>query len=161
MRVTHLQQVGGFLNTYITVIGNLGILVAASFLGGDDYNTVGGAYTVDGRCGCVFQDGHVLNVGIVQEVDVVVEHSVHYIERRSVTERTHTADGHFRTVARCSRIDDVDTRYLSLQCCHRGGGGNIDEFFFFNDINRGCQVFCLGRAVTDNHDFFQQLCVFM
>ena len=48
MRVTHLQQVGGFLNTYITVIGNLGILVAASFLGGDDYNTVGGAYTVDG-----------------------------------------------------------------------------------------------------------------
>src|SRR5699024_1784514 len=155
VRVTHLQQVGGFLNTYITVIGNLGILVAASFLGGDDYNTVGGAYTVDGRCGCVFQDGHVLNVGIVQEVDVVVEHSVHYIERRSVTEGTHTTDGHFRTFARRSRIDDVNTRYLSLQCCHRGGGRNIDKFFLFDNVNRGRQVFRLGRTVTDNNNFFQ------
>ena len=35
----------------------------------------------------------------------VVEHSVHYIERRSVTEGTHTTDGHFRTFARRSRID--------------------------------------------------------
>ena len=118
LRICHLENVGSRLHTYISIIGNLGILVTFSFLSSDDYNTIGSTHTIDGSSRSVFEHRHLLNVAVVKEVDVVIEHAVNNIERRAVGERTVTADRHARTCTRSTTVNHVHTGNFTLDSRH-------------------------------------------
>ena len=84
--ITEFEDIGCFLDTYITVISDLCFLVTRTFFGGDENYTVCSAYTIDSGSRSIFQDRHFLNIRVVQEVDVVVEHTIYNEQRLTVGE---------------------------------------------------------------------------
>ena len=150
-RAGHLQHVGGLLDTHISIIGDLGRLILAAVLGGDNHHTVGGAHTVDGGCRSIFEHRHVGNVVGIEEVDVVVEHTVHHIERIAAGERAGTTDGHLRTLAGHTAINHVHTGHLSLHGSHGRRRRRGEQVLALDHRDRSGQVLGLSRAIT-NHD---------
>ena len=81
LSVTQFQYVGGFLETNVSIVGNLCLLVLRALFGSDEYHTIGCTHTIDGSSRSVLKNGEVLNVVVVEEGDVIVEHSVNYRKR--------------------------------------------------------------------------------
>ena len=156
-RIAHLEHVGGLLYAYVAVVRHLGAFVVLAFLRGDDYHTVGSTYTVDGAGAGILHDAHLLDVAVVKEVDVVVEHSIHHVEWGSVAERTQTTDGHRRSAARHTAVHDVHTGNLALQGCHGRRGRHADDVRCLHRLDGCGQVLRLGSAVTDHHGLLKVL----
>ena len=154
-RVRHLQHVGGFLDTNVAVVGDLGGLVLVAVLGGDQDDTVGGTHTVDGSGRSVLQHRHVGNVVGIQEVDVVIEHPVHDIQRAAAGERAVTADVHLGALARRTAVHHVHARHLALHRCHGRRRGHGEQFLTLDHGDGSRQVLGLGRTVTDHDNLVQ------
>ena len=102
LRVTKFQHVRGFLETNVSIVGNLCLLVLCTLFGSDEYHTIGCTHTIDGCSRSILKNGEVLNVVVVKEGNVVVEHTIYYIERRRVLERTSTTNANGRCATRCT-----------------------------------------------------------
>ena len=84
-------------------------------LGGDDNHVVGTTHTEDGERRRVFQYLHGFRCSVIQEVDVVVEQSVHHIEWLVAADGVCSAYTDFR-VGACRRSLSPHAGNLSLQC---------------------------------------------
>ena len=156
-RIAHLKHVGGLLHAHVAVVRHLGTFVVLAFLRSDDHHTVGSTHTVDGAGTGILHDAHLLDVTVVEEVDVVVEHSIHHVEWGSVAERTQTTDGHRRSAARHTAVHDVHTGNLALQGCHGRRGRHADDVRCLHGLDGCGQVLRLGCAVTDHHGLLKVL----
>ena len=118
LRVGHFQHIGSLLESDVTVVGNLGLLTLGTLLCRDDNYTICCTHTIDSSCRSILKDRHFLNVFVVKEVDVVVEHSVYYIKWRTVSKRACSANTYGRTGSRSTAAYNVHTSHLTLKGCH-------------------------------------------
>ena len=156
-RVRHLQYICSFLNTYISIVCNLGTLILNTLFGRDEYNTIGSSYTIDCCSRSILQNCHILNIIIVDEVDVIIEHTINNIERRTVSERTDSTDTHCRTSTRRTTIYDVHTCNLTLQGRHRRRRRCRLDIISLDNGDRRSQILGLSRTVTDDYHIIEVL----
>ena len=127
------------------------------FLGGDDDDTVGAAHAEDGEGRRVFQDFHGLDVLRIEEVDVVIEQAVYYIQRFVAVNGVCTAHTYFRICSCLARIDNLYAGYLSLQGGYRVDYGFVGNLIAFYVGDRPGEVAFLGAAVPDDDRFGKHL----
>ena len=126
-------------------------MVLGSFLGGDNHHAVGGTHTIDSCRRSVFEHAHILDIARVEEIDVIVEHTIHHIQRIGIAEGAITTDTHGRSGTRCATAHHVHTRHLTLHGCHWRSGWHIGDVLGTHHGNGRSQVFRLGRTITDSH----------
>ena len=145
-----------------TVVGDLRAAVLATFLGGDDDDTVGGTRTVDGSGGGILQHGEAGDVfridhcqGVGKTLHAFVVHGetvdddervVGGVERRTTAD----ADGSVGT-RRTTRGGDIDTGNLTNEHVLRIGRDALGHFVGFDGGHRTGGVCLLHFGVADHH----------
>ena len=76
---SHGHNVGGYLDAAVAVVGHTD-LTRCTLLGGDKDDAVCGTYAVDCGGRCILEHGEGLNIGGAQEVNVVHERAVNYVQ---------------------------------------------------------------------------------
>ena len=126
-------------------------------LGGNDNHAVGTAHTEDGERRRVFQYLHGFDVLRIQEVDVVVEQSVHHIEWLVAVDGVCSAYTDFRVGACLAGVYHLHAGNLSLQCGYGVDHRLVGDFVAFNVGDGARKVSLLGAAITDDNGFGQHL----
>ena len=114
--IQQVRHLGHILYPIVTVVGYLDTSLATGF-GGDQDHTIGGAGSVDGSGGSIFQHVDRFNVGGVQCVDVPAGHTVDHIQRSGVANGTQPTDVHLKPLSRhTGSLGDVHTGCIGLHC---------------------------------------------
>ena len=142
-----------------------GLLLHLTLLGGDDDDTVGGAGTVDGRGGGIFQYGQVGDVGGVQGVeDLVADGCTIEDEERcgagvDAVDAAQTDGGRGGRLARGA--EHRETSHLSLKGIREVGGGDVLNLLraYGSHGSRDTAGFLCG-AIADDDDFLHHFGIF-
>ena len=157
LRICHLEDVGGDLETGIAVVGHPH---AAGFtlLGSDQDDAVRCAHTVDCGCRCVLEDGEGLDIARRQEIDVVHEGAVNDVQRIGiVADGAYAADLHGRAGTGGAALCDLDAGYHALEGAHGVGGRLLGKLVTLHVHDRGGEVLGLLGTVTHNHDLVKEV----
>ena len=138
-------------------------LAGLAGLGRDEDDAGIGPAAVNRRRGGILEDFHPLDIVGVDVGIALCRDSVHHIERggRSV-DGTDTPDNHIRGRPRnTGGTGDTDTSHPSLKGFHRVHFRSAVNLVHPDGGDRRRNQALGGGAVTDDHDFLQQLAVFL
>ena len=156
LRAGELRQAGRPDETGLGLEGDLRLGLGTA-LGGDEDDTIGTTHTVEGRRGCILEDGEGGDVLGVDKVHVAF-HAVDEHQRLAVgAEGVHTADPEVGACARLTGLlHDDDTGQFTGQ----GGGELADGHLELFHVDRGDGTddggFALG-TVGDHDDLLQHV----
>ena len=107
LRISHLHQVRSFLQTKVTIINNLRFSVCQPFFSCYNDNSIRSTYSINSSRRSVFEHAHVFNITVIQEVDIIEEHTIYNIQRAGfrIIIVSDTTDTHFRRTTRLSGIN--------------------------------------------------------
>ena len=162
LRVHGVVQLQGVrVQTPLGVEGHLRVAGLAA-LGGDHDDAVRAAGAVQGVGGGVLEDGHRLDIGGVDEVQVaVIGHAVHDDERGGVGGiGTDTADGDGRGGAQLAGgVVDLDTGHAAREGLGGVGDLGLGQFLGLHDARRAGEGLALHLTEGDDHDVFQHFSI--
>ena len=133
-------------------------------LGGDHDHTVRAAGTVQRVGSGIFEDGHRLDIGGVDEVQVtVVRHAVHDNKRGRIGGiGTDTADGDGRGTAQLAGgVVDLDTGHAACQGLGSVGDLCLGQLFGLHHARRTGEGLAFHLTEGDDHDVVQHFCVLL
>ena len=159
--VEHVILVGEHRHRHVARVAYLRFLVAASFLSGDDDNTVRATRTIDGGSRGILQYCEAFDIirvhhtqAVRSTLDTLVVEShtidnnqrvVACVERRTATytDRGSTA----RTAVVCCNVYTCNLALHHLLCrCYK----SMVLLVWLKGCNRTCEVVLLGNTITDN-----------
>ena len=160
---SHVVSFKDVVECCIAIVGHVGSLITTVF-GSDDDHTIGGLRTVDG-CGCSIAK-HINAFDIVgrHHRDVNTRNTIYHVERLhgiTRTQRGSTTECNGGSAVRIGRRRNDQSGNLTLQHLTRIGEHTLVQVFSLDGGDGRGNVLTLHRAITDDHDFVQQLIVFL
>ena len=156
--VEHGEFLGRVRDTEVERGVDLGHAVGVgAALGGDDHHTVGGAGTINGGRGGIFQHVNALDIVGVDIVQRAHVHAVHDVERLRIVEGADTADHDAGAGAGGATVgNDVNAGDLALEGLADGGVARGVELVRGDIGHSAGQVGLALNTVADNDHFVEQ-----
>ena len=128
-------------------------LSPGSLFGSDGDHTIRPAKAVDGDRGRIPQHIDRLNIGRIQEVDIIMQDPIHHKDRTGTVGTVHPADADDGCSTCPAGIGDRQSRHLALQRCDRVGGRHPRDLVPFYGTHRPRQIATTLGAESNHHHF--------